>query len=185
MAFTSDYSTTALATLLDGAVSGTDLADILNQHPNGAVVEIDPLSPPVQALTQIPDSSGHDPTIALLENAGELIDTVNFSNLHTVIQEDADYTATQLTLFGGGNLHVYLQPVISGGNYIIQDNMNGGKLVVSGNDANIEVNLAYAGTHYGTDQTIVAKDGSNVVDIGSGHAPVEIDGVIATAQLHR
>jgi hypothetical protein len=165
---TSDYTQSQLATLLANAVSSTDLTTILKNHPKGGIVETDNGGPYTSPIQQVADSNGHNPNMLLLFYNEEIVDTSSFVHLHTVIQEVASPSSvTQLTLFGDSDLHVYLQPTAVG--YIILDNMNNNTLIVSGSNANVELNVLTSDSAiYGTNQTIVAREGHNAIDIGGG-----------------
>jgi hypothetical protein len=167
---TQDYTQTGLSTLLANAVSSTELTNILNHHPNGAVVETDTNGPYIP-LPEIQDSNGNNPDILLLANSGNLVNFDNFANAHTVILQNNQHGGTDfLTLNGTGeNVHLYVDDLSSsgGGNYIITDNMNNNKLVISGFDTTTNVNVAGS-------QTIVAKDGWNAFNINEGNITLRL-----------
>jgi hypothetical protein len=107
LATTQDYTQAGLSTLLANAVTPTELTNILNHNPNGAVVET-VTGGPFNPLPEVLDANGNHPTMLLLYNSDpDLsigIDTSNFPALNTIIGHGETITdnSTELDLYGSG-----------------------------------------------------------------------------------
>jgi len=84
---TLDYTQSQLTALLTGILDASELIKIANHFPNGAIVATD-TGGPYSDMTQVPDPSGNDPNLLLLEYSNETVDLSQFSQPNSLSQSN-------------------------------------------------------------------------------------------------
>jgi len=166
---TVDYTQSALNTLLTGILDSADLIKFDNHIKNGAVVETD-TGGPYNPLSEVTDSTGHNPTVLMLDTSGETINFDSFASVHNAVLENGGAAQPQFTLNGSSTENIYLQPIPGAGAghlYLITDNLS--TLHVFGSDG--AFTLDDGGTH-----TIVAQGGGNGFNLENGTFTLKLGG---------